>query len=336
MASTLSSQKQALRSRLKQAVAALPPVQRRREAAALFYSLLRCEAFARARTVMLYASLPDEADTHSWPASLQELGKRVVLPVVVGDGLELREYVDDASLRPGAYHILEPQGPAFTDLSAVDLVVVPGVGFDAAGHRLGRGRGYYDRFLSQPALSHAYKVGCAFSCQVVAEVPVEPHDFAVHALLDPHLVPADEPASLPPFYAGLLLPLPVHADARGSLVAVATQAVPPVGHAVDRVFWITGVPHGQSRGFHAHRSCHEVLFCLRGSLTVHLDDGRHPAVAYRLSSPAEGLRIPPMYWCELTDFSADALCLCLASGAYDHDGYIETYDSFLATVRAGR
>ena len=68
---------------------------------------------------------------------------------------------------------MEPTGEPFTDYEQIDIVLVPGMAFDAAGHRLGRGRGYYDRFLIQTACR---KIGVCFPFQRVAEVPTDDHD----------------------------------------------------------------------------------------------------------------------------------------------------------------
>ena len=83
----------------------------------------------------------------------------------------------ETDLAEGAFHIMEPVGEPYTDYDKIDVVLVPGMAFDAAGHRLGRGRGYYDRFLT--AHSHLYKIGVCFPFQRVAEVPVEEHDICV-------------------------------------------------------------------------------------------------------------------------------------------------------------
>ncbi len=131
------------------------------------------------RTVMAYWPLPDEVDIRLLINWLVEQGKHVVLPKVTGDEtMELRRYVSQEDLIEGAFHILEPNGELFTDFDIVDVALVPGMAFDAAGHRLGRGRGYYDRFLAaHPALK---KIGVCFPFQRVAEVPTEGHDICMN------------------------------------------------------------------------------------------------------------------------------------------------------------
>ena len=104
--------------------------------------------------------------------------KRIVVPRVEGDVMRFYEY-DPQTLCPGAFGIAEP-GPAarLCDPSEIDLVIVPGTAFTASGIRCGRGRGYYDKYLSLPGV-HAVKVGVCFAHQLVGELPAEPHDVAM-------------------------------------------------------------------------------------------------------------------------------------------------------------
>ena len=137
--------------------------------------LLRHPRMQAADTVMLYYSLADEVDTHTLVDSLVAAGKEVLLPKVLdGENMEARRYTGPADLAAGCRHLLEPVGAAFTDLAAVPLLIVPGMSFDSNGHRLGRGRGYYDRFLSQRP--QAWKIGVCFSFQRVDSVPVSATD----------------------------------------------------------------------------------------------------------------------------------------------------------------
>lgn len=129
---------------------------------------------------MLYHSLKDEVDTHAFIRKWSR-EKRILLPVVTGDDLELRLYTGPEDLTVGAYGIEEPTGALFTDYSTIDLIVVPGVAFDRDGNRLGRGKGYYDRLL--PRIPSAYKIGICFPFQVVDEVPAEPFDIRMDEII---------------------------------------------------------------------------------------------------------------------------------------------------------
>ena len=134
------------------------------------------EHFQKAKTVLLYHSLPDEVCTHDFIYKWCDK-KLLLLPKVVGDDLELRIYRNVSELAIGSFGIAEPTGKLFTDYDKIDFVAVPGMAFDKKGNRLGRGKGYYDRLL--PLLTNAYKVGICFPYQIVDEVPVEPTDIAM-------------------------------------------------------------------------------------------------------------------------------------------------------------
>ena len=106
----------------------------------------------------------------------------MLLPCVKGDQLELRLFQGLDSLKPGeGFGIPEPVGEEFTDYAAIDVVVVPGVAFDAKGNRLGRGRGYYDRILRETG--ETKKIGVCFDFQFVESVPTEPFDVLMDAVL---------------------------------------------------------------------------------------------------------------------------------------------------------
>ena len=140
-------------------------------------------------TVLAYWPLPDEVDIRPLIDQLVAEGKTVVLPKVTGDEtMELRRYTSRADLQEGAFHIMEPIGEPFTDYDKIDVALIPGLAFDAAGHRLGRGKGYYDRFLSTSLLSLAprhlpLKIGVCFPFQRVSKVPSEPHDVCMDVLV---------------------------------------------------------------------------------------------------------------------------------------------------------
>ncbi len=135
--------------------------------------------FRKARTVLLYHSLNDEVFTHEFIEAWKEK-KRILLPVVSGDWLELREYSGIQQTTPGSYGITEPLGTPFTRYEEIDLVVVPGVAFDLRKNRLGRGKGYYDRLLP---LVKAYKIGICFPFQVVEDIPVEEFDVCMDEIV---------------------------------------------------------------------------------------------------------------------------------------------------------
>ncbi|MGN0282320.1 MAG: 5-formyltetrahydrofolate cyclo-ligase [Prevotella sp.] len=133
--------------------------------------------FAQAKTVMLYAALPDEVDTTTLLKNTE--GKTIILPKVTGDTtMETRLFRRWEDLSEGKFNILEPNGPLFTDYEAIDVVVVPGMAFDRDGNRLGRGKGYYDRFLTELP-DHIYKIGVCFDFQKFDHIPADDNDVAM-------------------------------------------------------------------------------------------------------------------------------------------------------------
>ena len=146
------------------------------------------DAFRDASCVLCYMSIPGEVETPDF-ISRWHGRKRMVIPRVVGDDLELFEY-DPQKLVPGYLGILEPSSDALcVDPSEVDLALVPGVGFcvdtgacSVAGKvlRMGHGKGFYDRLL--PSL-RCPTVGICFNFRLVDEIPSDPWDRPLDALV---------------------------------------------------------------------------------------------------------------------------------------------------------
>lgn len=132
-----------------------------------------------AGTLLLYYPLADEVDVRPLIQEAFQCGKQVLLPVVKGEELELHLYDGEESLKEGAYGIMEPAGPIFAPekYDEIALAIVPGMAFDRAGHRLGRGKGYYDRLL--PKLKHTKLVGICWTFQLLDEVPTDSRDIPV-------------------------------------------------------------------------------------------------------------------------------------------------------------
>ena len=118
-------------------------------------------------------------------------------------------------------------------------------------------------------------------------------------------------------------------DERGSLAALELAECP---FEPRRIFAVYDVPSESVRGAHAHRSCHQFLVCVAGSVTCSVDDGTLTD-EIDLDGPAVGLHIPPMVWGTQWKYTSDAVLLVLASHAYDADDYIRDYDEFLTVLR---
>ena len=139
-----------------------------------------------AQTILAYYSLPDEVCTRQLIDELIAEGKTVLLPKVLDAGrMELRRYTGPHDLTEGAYGIMEPVGEPFTDYALIDIALIPGMAFDASGHRLGRGRGYYDRFLNSQwsMVNGQWLIGLCFDFQKVPVLPSDDHDIPVDIVI---------------------------------------------------------------------------------------------------------------------------------------------------------
>jgi len=132
--------------------------------------------YAAASSVALYAAFRNEVPTSGLIRQALSAGKEVLLPAVAGQGLVFRSIRCETDLVPGRYGILEPNDSCpQKEPDLVDLFVIPGVAFDLGGHRVGYGRGYYDRTL------HRYEsggklIGVCYDFQLVEAIAGEPHD----------------------------------------------------------------------------------------------------------------------------------------------------------------
>lgn len=172
------SEKNEIRYKMKSLRVVMPESAKISAAEEVFDRLEKTAAFLLADRIMMYHSLPDELSTHAflrkWAGK-----KRFYLPRVNGVNLEVLPY-EESRLELGSFHIEEPSGNDLTDPADIELVVVPAVAYDRKGKRLGRGKGFYDRFLTQ---TKATKVGVGYEFQLVDELPAEPHDVAMDIII---------------------------------------------------------------------------------------------------------------------------------------------------------
>lgn len=178
-----SAAKEELRRRVAALRRALPPHTRRAHALAMAERLTQHPLFRDAEVVLAYAALRFELDV--WPVveAALSLGKTVVLPRTIAEtrAIVLHVYRTGDALLESGFVVKEPLETA-PQLAAeeVQLVLVPGLAFDARGHRLGYGQGYYDRLL--PQLPKATRVGVAYELSLLVEVPSLAHDVPVDYL----------------------------------------------------------------------------------------------------------------------------------------------------------
>ncbi|WP_460183923.1 5-formyltetrahydrofolate cyclo-ligase [Thermopirellula anaerolimosa] len=150
--------------------------------------LLRLPELIRARTVMTYVSVGTEVATRDLISQLISLEKAIIVPYCQGIDLRLFRLRTLEELVPGTLGIPEPP-PELREnpqrqarAEEIDLVLIPGLAFDRRGNRLGQGKGYYDRFLLSLRPT-AFKLGLAFECQMVEDLPRTPRDTPVDAVL---------------------------------------------------------------------------------------------------------------------------------------------------------
>ncbi len=148
--------------------------------------LIRSVAFARASRVMLYMPMRSEVDVISVALEAFRLGKSVCVPRVDSsrktmNAVETTSF-DDESMDSDSLGVRAPKVGQEILQEEIDLVIVPGVAFDIHGFRLGRGGGYYDRYLARFSRNTA-TIGVCFDIQFVEEIPTEPTDIAVHAVV---------------------------------------------------------------------------------------------------------------------------------------------------------
>ena len=149
---------------------------------AILEKVLGLEAYRRAKLVHTYVSSKEnEVDTRALIGTCLAQGKRVVVPVVMPSAKTMGHALIDGldQLVVGPWGLAQPDPAAARWLPAkarIDLVVVPGLAFDRRGHRIGRGGGYYDRFLAQV---QTVKIGLCYDELVLDYIPGEPHDVPV-------------------------------------------------------------------------------------------------------------------------------------------------------------
>lgn len=169
--------KQAMRSEIRQRLKSLSADELR------YASVLACERLTNlpvvreANVVMLYMPLPGEVDVTPAIVHCLEMGKRVCVPEVNWEQRDMTPVeltsIDEASMQETRHGLRVPAGAKPIAAELVDVVVVPGLAFDANGHRLGRGGGFYDRFLARMH-EGAAKVAIAFDAQIIDRPPGVP------------------------------------------------------------------------------------------------------------------------------------------------------------------
>ena len=175
------------RKEIRATVNAMTQQERRDENEAICTQLLSIASVAVAKTILAYLPLPDEVDLCPLLTRWIQEQRTVCVPLVSWDDHQMcaghLTSLEDAALVETRHGVREPQKRILVPEDTIDVMLVPGVGFDASGWRLGRGGGYYDRFLAlkRPATV----IGVAFDCQILQSVTREEHDQCMDIILTP-------------------------------------------------------------------------------------------------------------------------------------------------------
>ncbi len=176
--------KQQIRQYIRHYGQSITEIERREAAKKILASIEMTEQFTDAQSIALYVNLPDEVATRDWIERWLKMGRRVLLPRISGDDIAFYDFNSDG-LQIGSFGILEPIGVTPAEPSEIDLMILPGVAFCRDGRRLGRGKGFYDRYLAHDSF-RAFTIGVGFAHQLTYDIPCEPHDRVLDMIITPY------------------------------------------------------------------------------------------------------------------------------------------------------
>lgn len=177
--------KQQIRSKILLRLKRQKEADRDRKSKLIKRKLFRTSVFKKAKIVMFFISFGGEVNTKNMIKEAIRLGKKIAVPVC-GKNRGMKPCLllqQNAGLMPGLYGIPEPAIKKRVNLEDLDLVIVPGVAFDTTGNRLGRGKGYYDRFLHKLDSKKTFSMGLAFDFQILPSVPATKNDKKVNRVI---------------------------------------------------------------------------------------------------------------------------------------------------------
>ncbi len=156
----------------------LPSIQKNEYADQIFSKIESLAQFQKAKAILFYWSTIDELPTHhfvqKWSAT-----KKILLPTIKNNILVIKEFTSINELQQGDFGIWEPNKNE-KYVGNIDIVLVPGVAFDRRKNRLGRGKGFYDRFLKT---TNAEKWGVGYDCQLLDFIPTDDFDVSLDKIL---------------------------------------------------------------------------------------------------------------------------------------------------------
>ena len=165
--------KRTLRKKIRAEIAKLSDEEKHTLSSQIFSTLGNRSEICEASVIALFIALPDEPQTTDFIEHLLHENKRVVVPRIEGE--EMNFYDISEGVEVGAFGIMEPTSTTPVEPSEIDVMVVPGVAFSLDGTRCGRGKGFYDKYLSHKGF-RAHTIGVCYPCQIVKNLPTEEHD----------------------------------------------------------------------------------------------------------------------------------------------------------------
>lgn len=183
----IQQRKREIRKKVQEERDSLSPRERTGHSGVVLDRLFSLEEFRVANTIFFFISFRSEVDTVPMIKRALAEGKRVCLPYTYTDSKQMvASHVLDFEndLEPGNYDIMEPRPESVRPIppEEIDIIIMPGVAFDADGRRLGYGGGYYDRFLNH-CRPDCLRVAPCFDLQVIDEVPCADHDHTIHMIV---------------------------------------------------------------------------------------------------------------------------------------------------------
>lgn len=173
--------KNAIRNQMREQRQALSPALHAEKSESIRHRLEKLPAYQNAKKILVYVSAKDEVETHGFIKDSLAQGRHLYVPKIQDTVLTICPLYRWEDLEPGTFGILEPSVPTEPARpEEMDLIIVPGLAFDSRGHRIGYGKGHYDRLLKS---TRGYKVGLAFHEQVLETVPDEVHDVPLDLII---------------------------------------------------------------------------------------------------------------------------------------------------------
>ena len=172
--------KREIRGAVRAEIAKLSDEEKQSISSQIFSKIAELKEFEQASVIALFMALPDEPQTSHFIEQISRC-KRVVIPRIEGEEMEFYDIAD--GVKVGAFEIMEPVATTPIEPSEIDVMIVPGVAFTTDGYRLGRGKGFYDRYLSHNGF-RAYTIGVCYHCQLIEELPAESHDKRVELVVE--------------------------------------------------------------------------------------------------------------------------------------------------------